>query len=62
MGRPYNPRDEDSDYETVDEDEVQDFEWELWKCPYSSNLMKPPKEPWVPVDELARGMPKIEHL
>jgi hypothetical protein len=33
----------------------------LWKCPFSENSWIPPNDHWVPVDELARGTPKIHY-
>jgi hypothetical protein len=39
-----------------DEDgEGEDDEMILWKCLHRRILMVPPRDGWVPVDELARG-------
>jgi hypothetical protein len=35
--------------------EAGDNENILWKCPHSRSLMLPPRDGWVPVDELAIG-------
>jgi hypothetical protein len=35
----------------------------IWKCPHSRTLMLPPRDGWVPVDQLARGMiPTLKYL
>ena len=43
------------------DDEGEEFDWVLWKCPHSANLMLPPKEGWVAVDKLAKGCPKLSY-
>jgi hypothetical protein len=47
---------DDSDEE---EEEPEEPPLILWKSPYSRNIDFPPPEPWIPVDQYARGNPRM---
>jgi len=57
VGKTVLEADEDGE---IDEDSVR--EWVLWMSPNSYMLPLPPEGNWVPVDQLARGTPKIEYI
>ena len=33
----------------------------LWRCPNSQNIPLPPRDGWIPVDDLAHGEPTVSY-